>query len=95
MIVTHFYSYLTLLFCYEVISVRNFIFLSVSSNENGIKSETSGIMWKVAPESRIQLVNCELSAKFPLVHLSLPDMRAIDAYIFWSLIYFCHCRMHD
>ena len=43
-------------------------------------------MWHVAPESKIQLVNCELSPKFPLGHLLLPDIRAIDAYIFWSLL---------
>ena len=52
-----------------------------------IKSETSGVMWHVAPESKIQLVNCELSQKFPLGHSSLPDMRAIDACIFCSLLF--------
>ena len=36
------------------------ICLSVSSNEPGIKSETSGVMCHVAPESKIQLVYCEL-----------------------------------
>ena len=40
--------------------------LSVSSNEPGIKSETSGVMWPVAPESKIQLVNCEMSPKYSL-----------------------------
>ena len=34
-------------------------------------------MWHVAPESKIQLVNCELSQKFPLGHLSLSEIRAI------------------
>ena len=61
--------------------------LSVSSNEPGIKSETSGIMWHVAPESKIQLINCELSPKFLLGNSSLPDIRAIDAYIFWSSLF--------
>ena len=44
-------------------------------------------MWCVAPESKIQLVNCELSPKFPLGHLSLLDMHVIYAYIFWSLLF--------
>ena len=44
-------------------------------------------MWHVAPESKIQLVNFELSPKFPLGHSSLLDMRDIYAYIFWSPIF--------
>ena len=39
------------------------IYLSVSYKEPGIKSETCGVIWHVAPESKIQLVNCELSPK--------------------------------
>ena len=35
--------------------------LSVSYNDPGIKSVPSGVIWHVAPESKIQLVNCELS----------------------------------
>ena len=35
--------------------------LSVSSNDTGIKFVTSGVIWHVAPESKIQLVNCKLS----------------------------------
>ena len=35
--------------------------LSVSYNDPGMKSVTSGVIWHVAPESKIQLVNCELS----------------------------------
>ena len=65
-------------------------------NEPGIKSETSGVMWHVAPESKIQLINCELSAKFPLGNLSLSDIRAIDAYIFWSVLFLAllYARLH-
>ena len=44
-------------------------------------------MWQVAPESKIQLLDCELSQKFPLVHLLLTTIFAIDAYIFWSLLF--------
>ena len=87
MIVAHFYYYLTLFFCCDVMSVRNFNFFSVSPNEPRIRSETSSVMWHVAPESKIQMVNFELSPKFPLGLLSLLDMRAIDAYIFWSLLF--------
>ena len=49
-----------------------------------MKSETSGVIWHVAPESKIQLVHCELSAYFSLERLLLLDIRAIDAYILWS-----------
>ena len=61
------------------------IFLSVSSNGPGIKYETCGVMWHVDPESKIQWVNCELSSEYLLGISSLPDICAIDAYIFWSL----------
>ena len=69
--------------------------LFVSYNDPEIKSETSGVMWHVAPETKIHLVNCELSPKFPQGHLSLPEMRAIDAYIFWSLLFslLSHARL--
>ena len=53
-----------------------------------MKSETSGVMWNVAPESKIQLVNCELSPYFSLLRSSLLDIRAIDTYIWWSSLFF-------
>ena len=46
------------------------MYLSVSSNDPGMKSEIYGGMGYVALESKIQLVNCELSPKFSLGHLS-------------------------
>ena len=60
-----------------------------------MKSETFGVMWHFAPESKIQLVNCELSPEFSLGHLSLPDIRAIDAYISLSLLFspLSHARL--
>ena len=36
------------------------IYLSVSSNESGIKSKISGVMWKFTLEYKTQLVSCEL-----------------------------------
>ena len=63
------------------------ICLSVSSSKPGIKYEFYAIMWHIAPESKIQLVNCELSTKFPLEYSLLPDILAIDAYIFLSLLF--------
>ena len=60
------------------------MYLSVSSNDPGMKSETSGVIWHIAPESKIQLVNCELSPYFSLLRSSLLDIRAIDVYILWS-----------
>ena len=55
----------------------------------------SGVKWHVAPESKIQLVDCELSPNFSLGHLSLPDIRAIYPYIFWSLLFLLlsHARL--
>ena len=69
--------------------------LFVYYNEPGIKSETSGVMWLVAPESKIQLVNCKLSPTFPLGNSKLPDIRAIYTYIFWSPLFlpFWHARL--
>ena len=63
------------------------MYLSVSSNDLGIKFETSGVMWHVASESKIQLVNDELTPYFTLLRLSLLDILAIYAYIFWSLLF--------
>ena len=63
------------------------MYLSVSSNVPGIKSETPGVMCHVAPEYKIQLVNCELSPYFTLLRSSFIDIRAIDAYILWSSLF--------
>ena len=41
----------------------------------------------IAPEYKIQLVNCKLSRKYLLGFLSLPDIRAIDVYILWSSLF--------
>ena len=60
------------------------MYLSVSYNVPGTKSVTSGVVWHVAPESKIQLVNFKLSPYFTLLRLSSLYMRAIDAYILWS-----------
>ena len=60
------------------------MYLSVYCNEPGMKSETSGVMWHVAPEYKIQLVNCKLSPYFSLERSPLLYIRAIDAYILWS-----------
>ena len=63
------------------------IYLSISTSDPGTKYETSGVMWQVALESKIQLVSYELSPKYILGVSTLEDIRAIDAYIFWDL--FC------
>ena len=63
------------------------MYLSVASDQPKIKYRTSGIIWHFATESKIQLVNYELSLIIPLGHWSLPDMCAIDTYIFWSLLF--------
>ena len=88
-------------FCFAVTwcpSVTS-ICLSISSNKHGIKPETCGTIWHVDTESKIQSVNYKLSPKYLLGIFSLPDIRAIDAYIFWSLLflpfsnYFCDARL--
>ena len=38
------------------------IYLFVYTNEHGMKSEISGVILQVAPESKTQLVSCKLSA---------------------------------
>ena len=60
---------------------------SVFFYRSEVKSETCGVRWHVALESKIQLVNCELSPTLLLGHSSLSDIGAIDAYIFWSLLF--------
>ena len=71
------------------------MYLSLSSNDPGMKSETSGVMWHIALESKIKFVNCELSPKCSLGHSSLLDICAIDAYIFWSSLFspLLHARL--
>ena len=53
-----------------------------------IKSDISGDMWQVAPESKIQLVSYDLSSKSLLGIYALEGICAIDEYIFcWLLLY--------
>ena len=63
------------------------MYISVFYNEPVIKFETSGVMWHVASKYKIQLVHCKLSPYFSLFRLSLLEIRAIDAYILWSLLF--------
>ena len=71
------------------------MYLSVSSNDPEMKPETSGVMWQVATESIIQLVNCELSPYFSLERSSLLEIRSIDMYILWSSLFspLLHARL--
>ena len=64
------------------------IYLSVSTNDPSIQSEISGAVWQVAPESKIQLVSCELSPKYLLGISALEDISAIDVYIFCDSIWY-------
>ena len=59
------------------------MYLSLSSNDPRMKYETYGVMWHVDPESKIQMVNCELSPYFSLLQSSSQDICLIDAYILW------------
>ena len=58
------------------------IYLSVSTNYPGIKSEISGVMWQGTPESKIKLVSCDILPKCLLGLSALEDIFAINAYIF-------------
>ena len=71
------------------------MYISVSYNDPGMKYETDGVMWHVAPEYKIQLVYCQLSPYFSLFRSSLLDIRAIDAYILWSSLFssLLHARL--
>ena len=71
------------------------MYLYVASNQPKIKYRTSGVIWHFAPESKIQLVNYELSLNFLIGNWSLPDMCAIHKYIFWSLLFLplSHARL--
>ena len=78
---------LDLFFRRDMMSVRNFnVFICIFYDPR-MKSETYGVMWHNAPESKIQLVNCELSSYFSLERSSLLDIRAIDAYILLSYLF--------
>ena len=73
------------------------VYLCVSTKNLGIKSEISGVIWQVSPESKIQLVSYKMSPYFLLGLSALVDMRHRRVYllwisfiynVFWSLIYF-------
>ena len=82
----------TFTFCFAAtkFSSATSVYLYVSTNEMGIKSEISGVMWQVAPESKFQLFSCKLSPKYLLGLYPLEEIFYIDAYIFcelfWSVI---------
>ena len=54
----------------------------------GIKSKISGVVWQVAPESKIQLVSLEVSPKSLLGIFALDDMCTIDTYMFCGSIWY-------
>ena len=62
--------------------------LSVSTKRPGIKSELSVVMWKFAPESKIQLVSCNMSPKYVLGMSALEVIYTIDAYILCGLLWY-------
>ena len=51
--------YFTVMKCPSATSM----YFSVFTSDPGTKSEISSVMWQVTPESKIQLVSCELSPK--------------------------------
>ena len=53
--------------------------------------QISGFMWQVAPDSKIQLVSCEMSPKY-LLYISAKEwIRAIYVYIICYLIWSVLC----
>ena len=89
--VPHFYLTFYCLFCYDEMPICK-LYSSISTNDLIIKSDISGVIWQVAPESKIQLVSCDMSPHYILGISALKDIRAIDAYIFidwlWSVLFF-------
>ena len=75
-------------FCCEKFPSENPMYLSISTSDTGTKSEFYGIMWHVAPESKIQLVSSELSPKSLLGIFTLEVICAIEVYIFWDSFYY-------
>ena len=69
--------------CFAVIKFlsASLIYLSVSTNYPGKISEIYCVVLQVAPESKIQLVSCDLYPKFLLGISTLEYIHAIDAYI--------------
>ena len=64
------------------------IYLSISSNDTSTKSEISGFVWQVAPDSKIQLVSCKLSPEYLLGIYALEDICDIDVYFLFDYFYF-------
>ena len=66
-------------------------YLSVYACEPGIKSKFFYVMLQVAPESKTQLISCEMSPKYLLELSALEDVRSKDTYIFcnslWSVLF--------
>ena len=56
-------------------------YLPVSTSDTGTKYEIYGVMWQVAPSSKIQFVSSELSLKYLLGLFTLEDIRYIEVYI--------------
>ena len=69
------------------------MYLSIYNSDPGTKYENSGVMWQVAPDSKIKLVSCNISP-YSILGLSLFEyIRTIDAYILCDS--FCSVFLSD
>ena len=64
------------------------MYLYISTSDTGTKFEISGVMWQVAPDSKIYLVSCKLSQKSLLGLSTLEETHSIDVYILCDSLYY-------
>ena len=61
-LLSHIFIHTWLFFSLMWYPFKTSMYLSVSSDDTGMKYETYGVMWHVAPEFKIQFINYELSS---------------------------------
>ena len=80
-------------FCFAVTKFpyATSIYLSVSANEPGIKSEIYVVMLQVTPDSKIELVGCKLSEKSLLgfLHWKTYVPYTCTYFVTWLHLYCC------
>ena len=68
------------------------IYISFYNIEPGINSKISGVVWQVAPDSKIWLVSCELSPKYLIGISTLEYICAIDMNIHYHKFLYTYLR---
>ena len=70
-------------FCFSVTKLPSATsrYLSIYTSEPGTKSQISGVMWQVTPDSKIKLVSYEMSPKYLLGIHTLEEICVIGVFI--------------